>query len=226
MAAWARLLAVAGGGYPYPVFRLVTRFVMWLAALTETMQRTVPNSGLVHICIISVRVICACRLLEIRLEILMKLSLCAALSSVFFAGLVPVAHAGNFSDAAIMKGEAGAATPSEMELLGSPSTYSDPYGAPTNGRGGQRGPITNAQTAAGVSPTDKLLAQQNGYMGTGGLGAQMKSTARPADAGVGKAPINASAQAAAASVYPTPAGLKPPTNANAAGARQIYKSPY
>ncbi|MDR5757926.1 hypothetical protein [Caballeronia sp. LZ035] len=134
--------------------------------------------------------------------------------------VVPIAHAGNFSDAAISKGEAGGAAPAEMDLLGSPGAYSDPYGAPTNGRGGQRGPITNGQTAQGVSPTDKLLAQQNGYAGNAGAGARMRATGRKPDTKATMMP-----QGAAAALYPTPNGLKPPA-ANAARARDIYKSPY
>jgi hypothetical protein len=132
----------------------------------------------------------------------------------------PAAHAGNFSDAAISKGEAGGAAPAEMDLLGSPGAYADPYGAPTNGRGGQRGPITNGQTAQGVSPTDKLLAQQNGYLGNPGAGAQLRPTGRKPDTKTMMMP-----QGAAAALYPTPNGLKPPA-ANAARARDIYKSPY
>jgi len=161
----------------------------------------------------------------------MKHELRTALLSLFMTALAPCAlvaslaastpaHAGNFADAAITKGEAGGAVPAEMDLLGSPGTYSDPYGAPTNGRGGQRGPITNAQTAQGVSPTDKLLAQQNGYVGNPAAGAQLRPTGRMGDTKAMMMP-----QSAAAALYPTPNGLKPPA-ANAARARDIYKSPY
>lgn len=142
---------------------------------------------------------------------------CALVASL--AASTP-AHAGDFADAAISKNEAGGGAPAEMDLLGSPGTYSDPYGAPTNGRGGQRGPITNAQTAQGVSPTDKLLAQQNGYVGNPAAGAQLRPTGRKADTKAMMMP-----QGAAATLYPTPSGLKPPA-ANAARARDIYKSPY
>ncbi|WP_193788515.1 hypothetical protein [Caballeronia insecticola] len=157
----------------------------------------------------------------------MKQELRTALLSLFMSALAPcalvaspAAHAGNFADAAITKGQAGGGVPAEMDLLGSPGTYSDPYGAPTNGRGGQRGPITNAQTTQGVSPTDKLLAQQNGYVGNPAAGAQLRATARKNDTKTMMQP-----QGAAATLYPAPAGLKPPA-ANAARARDIYKSPY
>ncbi|MDR5772341.1 MULTISPECIES: hypothetical protein [unclassified Caballeronia] len=133
----------------------------------------------------------------------------------------PFAHAGNFADAAMSNGQAAGGA-GEMDLLGSPSTYSDPYGAPTNGKGGKRGPITNGQTTEGISPTDKLLAQQNGYVGNPGAGAQLRATGRRNDAATAKAMLMP--QGAAATLYPTPAGLKPP--ANAARARDIYKSPY
>jgi hypothetical protein len=225
MAASARVLAVVGGGGPYAVFIREWRVVRRLTAFAETMRCSVRESGLVHICIIFVRVIYAFGVLGIRLEILMKYSLSAAVFSVLFAAFVPVSHAGNFADAAMSNGQAGGGAPGEMELLGSPRTYSDPYGAPTNGRGGQRGPITNGQTGAGVTPTDKLLAQQNGYVGNPGAGAQLKGTARGDAAAGAKALLMP--QAAAAAVYPTPNGLKPPGgNANAARGRDIYKSPY
>jgi hypothetical protein len=139
---------------------------------------------------------------------------CAMLAS-------PAAHAGDYADAAITNGQAGGRAPTEMDLLGSPRRYADPYGAPTNGRGNQRGAITNAQTADGISPTDKLLAQQNGYVGNPGAGAQLKRTGRKDDANT-KAMMMP--EAAAASLYPTPNGLKPPKNA--ARVRDIYKSPY
>ncbi|MDR5855166.1 hypothetical protein P9239_08030 [Caballeronia sp. LZ062] len=156
----------------------------------------------------------------------MKHELRAALMPLLIAALGPcalaassVAHAGNFADAAISKQQAGGGVPAEMDLLGSPDTYADPYGAPTNGRAGQRGPITNAQTAQGISPTDRLLAQQNGYVGNPGAGAQLRRVARNDDAKAMLMP-----QGAAATLYPTPNGFKAP--AKAARARDIYKSPY
>jgi len=150
----------------------------------------------------------------------MKHELRAALMPLMLATLIasPLAHAGNFADAAIAK-PAGGGVPSEMDLLGSPDRYADPYGAPVNGKGGRRGPITNAQTAQGISPTDKLLAQQNGYAGNPGAGAQLRRVGRNADAKAMMMP-----QAAAATLYRTPEGLKPP--AKAVRAREIYKSPY
>jgi len=156
----------------------------------------------------------------------MKHELRAALMPLLIAALGPcalvastAAHAGNFADAAISKKQAGGAAPSEMDLLGSPDIYADPYGAPTNGKGGQRGPITNAQTTQGISPTDKLLAQQNGYVGNPGAGAQLRAVGRKGDAKAMLMP-----EGAAATLYPTPNGLKAP--AKAARARDIYKSPY
>ncbi|MDR5737716.1 hypothetical protein [Caballeronia sp. LZ016] len=150
----------------------------------------------------------------------MKHELRAALMPLMLATLMasPLAHAGNFADAAITK-QAGGGAPSEMDLLGSPDRYADPYGAPVNGKGGQRGPITNAQTAQGVSPTDKLLAQQNGYAGNPGARAQLRRVGRNPDAKAMMMP-----QGAAATLYRTPDELKPP--ARAARPVQIYKSPY
>jgi hypothetical protein len=190
------------------------------------MRQAMSKSGLVHICINSVRVIYAIRLADIRLEILMKHEPRSALLPLVLAVLAllvtsPSAHAGDYADAAISNGQAGGNPPSEMDLLGSPRTYADPYGAPTNGRGNPRGPITNAQTDQGMSPTDKLLAQQNGYVGNPAAGAQLKRTARKDEANT-KAMMMP--QAAADTLYPTPNGLKPPTNR--ARVRDIYKSPY
>jgi hypothetical protein len=186
------------------------------------MRCTARESGLVHICIIFVRVVYAFGAIEIYLEILMKFS--RSVLSLMLAMAATSAYAGNFADAAGGNGQAGGNAPAEMDLLGSPRTYTDPYGAPTNGRGGQRGPITNTQTGDGVTPTDKLLAQQNGYVGNPGAGAQLKGTA----AARARDDVNAKAmmmpQGAADAVYPTPAGLKPP--ANPARVRDIYKSPY
>jgi hypothetical protein len=154
----------------------------------------------------------------IRLEILMKNALRIALLPLGFAALAalaPSAQAARFADAALA--QAGGAPPAEMDLLGSPQGYGDPYGAPATGRGGQRGPITNAQTTT-VSPTDKLIAQQNGYVGNPAGGARLKRGARPDDGNN----MN-TAQGAAATLYPTPAGLKPPAKKPI---REIYKSPY
>ncbi|KIG07719.1 hypothetical protein BurMR1_0549 [Burkholderia sp. MR1] len=150
----------------------------------------------------------------------MKHELRAAIMPLVLAALVasPLAHAGNFSDAALVK-QAGPGVPSEMDLLGSPDRYADPYGAPVNGKGGKRGPITNAQTAQGVSPTDKLLAKQNGYVDDAGAGPQVRRAGRNADAKAMMMP-----QGAAATLYRTPNGMKPP--AGAMRQREIYKSPY
>jgi hypothetical protein len=133
------------------------------------------------------------------LEILMKISLCAFVVPVFFAAMAPVAYAGAYGQ------EAGGAAPKEMDLLGSPATYADPYGAATNGRGGL---ATSAQT---------------GYAEFSGGAAQMKGAPRPGK-DEARARLLNMPQAAAAAVYPTPSGLKPP--GNQARVREIYKSPY
>ena len=152
----------------------------------------------------------------------MKHELRAAFMPLVLAALAAssLAHAGNFSDAALIKQEAGPGVPSEMDLLGSPDRYADPYGAPVNGKGGKRGPITNAQTAQGVSPTDKLLAQQNGYVGNPAAGVRLRPGGHKADAKAMMAP-----KSAAAALYPAPPGFNPPAP-NAARSRDIYKSPY
>jgi hypothetical protein len=159
----------------------------------------------------------------------MLLSLLTSLSAASALVVANAAHAGDFADAAMSNGQAGGNPPSEMGLLGSPRSYADPYGAPTNGRGNRGGgPITGAQTAQGVSPTDRLLAQQNGYVGNPGAGAQLRRGAGVNDDANAKQMMNA--QGAAAALYPTPSGLKPPVAgggaANAARVREIYKSPY
>jgi hypothetical protein len=145
----------------------------------------------------------------------MKHALRIALLPLFVAAVTPCAHAGNFADAAIA--QAGGTPPSEMQLLGAPQGYGDPYGAPTNGRGGRNGAITNAQTDT-MTPTDKLLAQQNGYVGNPAGGVQLRRGARGNDAKAMDMP-----EGAAAALYPTPAGLKPPARARVT---EIYKSPY
>jgi hypothetical protein len=186
---------------------------------------------LVHICIISVRLLCGlwlcffCRgflAFGNRLEILMKFPLRRVVVLpllVFGLASSHLAMAGGYADAAIA--QAGGAPAREMDLLGSPQGYGDPYGANATGRGGQR--VTAAPTDGGVSPTDRLIAQQNGYVGNPAGGAQLRRAPR-ADGGAadGKGMMNA--QGAAAVLYPTPNGLKPP--ANNARVREIYKSPY
>ncbi|WP_250513746.1 hypothetical protein [Caballeronia sp. INDeC2] len=71
-----------------------------------------------------------------------------------------------------------------------------------------------------ASPTDKLLTQQNGYVGNPAGGARLRPSARKADAKAMMMP-----KSAAAALYPSPAGLNPPAG-NAPRARDIYKSPY
>jgi hypothetical protein len=135
----------------------------------------------------------------------MKLALFLPLA---IAALTPCAYAGNFADAAIA--QTGGVPPSEMNLLGSPQGYADPYGgAPGKGR----------TAADALSPTDKLLAQQNGYVGNPAGGAQLRRGGR--DANANKALMMP--QGAAAALYPTPGGLKPPARGQV---RDIYKSPY
>jgi hypothetical protein len=77
-----------------------------------------------------------------------------------------------------------------------------------------------AGDAADPSATDKLLAQQNGYVGNPAGGARLRPSRPKADARAMMMP-----KSAAAALYPAPAGLNPPA-ANAARSRDIYKSPY
>jgi hypothetical protein len=111
----------------------------------------------------------------------------------------------------------------ELDMLGTPKAYADPYGTPMNGKGGQRGPVTNAnaQTVQGSSPTDKLLAKQDGVEqmpGQGGGRVQLRPLARNRDAKMMQAP-----DGAAAALYQQPVGGKPVV---AAKPREIYKSPW
>jgi hypothetical protein len=71
-----------------------------------------------------------------------------------------------------------------------------------------------------ASPTDKLLAQQNGYVGNPAGGARLRPSGHKADAKAMMAP-----RSAAAALYPAPPGLNPPAP-TAARSRDIYKSPY
>jgi hypothetical protein len=134
---------------------------------------------------------------------------CAALA------VSPRAHAATLADA-VASGQAGG-NATELDLLGSPKTYTDPYGSPVDGKGGQRGPVTNAQTARGTTPTDKLLAQQDGVDRIPGGAVQLRPLARNRNAQA------MSPEGAAAALYRPPAGAKPPAPARA---REIYKSPW
>ncbi|SPB15857.1 hypothetical protein NOV72_03063 [Caballeronia novacaledonica] len=71
-----------------------------------------------------------------------------------------------------------------------------------------------------ASSTDKLLAQQNGYVGNPAGGARLRPSGHKADARAMMAP-----KSAAAALYPAPPGLNPPAP-TAARSRDIYKSPY
>jgi hypothetical protein len=139
----------------------------------------------------------------------MKLALLLPLA---IAAVTPCAYAGNFADAAIA--QAGGTPPSEMNLLGSPQGYGDPYGA---------APGKQRAAADALSPTDRLLAQQNGYVGNPAGGAQLRRGARGGAADDANAKALMMPQGAAAALYPTPAGLKPPARGQV---REIYKSPY
>ncbi|WP_244815425.1 hypothetical protein [Caballeronia sp. Lep1P3] len=151
----------------------------------------------------------------------MKHELRAALMPFVIAALGPcalvassAAHAAHYSDAATGTRQPGGITPAEANLLGSPDAYADPYavpyGAPVDG---------TAKAAQGISPTDKLLAQQNGYVGNPGAGAQLRRAPRNGDAKAMLMP-----EGAAATLYPAPGGYKAPPKA--ARARNIYRSPY
>ncbi len=106
----------------------------------------------------------------------------------------------------------------ELDMLGAPTSYADPYGTPVNGKGGQRGPIANAQTVQGSTPTDKLLAQAGWHRrGSGGAGSVAAARTESecegdADAGWG-----------GGGIVSTAGGGKPVA---AAKAKEIYKSPY
>jgi hypothetical protein len=242
MAASAWLLAAAGDAALYPVRRHWGRVAETCTAFTSMMRERVRESGLVHTCIISVRLlygfgagVFCCLVLPLfvcrrllacgcRLEILMKFPLRrVVVLPLVVAGLAAshAAMAGNFADAAIA--QAGGTPPREMDLLGSPQGYGDVYGPQNNGRGGQR--VTGMPTDGGVSPTDRLIAQQNGYVGNPAGGAQLRRAPRGGGAGAADAKGMNNAQGAAAVLYPTPNGLKPPTG-NGARVREIYKSPY
>ena len=56
-----------------------------------------------------------------------------------------------------------------------------------------------------ASPTDKLLAQQNGYVGNPAGGARLRPSGHKADAKSMMMP-----KSAAAALYPAPPGLNPP----------------
>jgi hypothetical protein len=73
---------------------------------------------------------------------------------------------------------------------------------------------------AEASGTDKLLAQQNGYVGNPAAGVRLRPGGHKADAKAMMAP-----KSAAAALYPAPPGFNPPAP-NAARSRDIYKSPY
>ncbi|BBU28200.1 hypothetical protein BTHE68_19340 [Burkholderia sp. THE68] len=79
----------------------------------------------------------------------------------------------------------------------------------------------HAGDVADASPTDRLLAQQNGYVGNPAGGARLRPSAPKADAKSMMTP-----KSAAATLYPAPPGLKAPAANNPARARDIYKSPY
>ncbi|SAK74422.1 hypothetical protein AWB80_04227 [Caballeronia pedi] len=79
----------------------------------------------------------------------------------------------------------------------------------------------HAGDVADASSTDKLLAQQNGYVGNPAGGARLRPSGRNADAKSMMMP-----RSAAATLYPVPPGLKAPAANNPARARDIYKSPY
>ncbi|WP_321796417.1 hypothetical protein [Caballeronia sp. J97] len=80
--------------------------------------------------------------------------------------------------------------------------------------------FAHAGDDADASPTDKLLAQQNGYVGNPAAGARLRSGTHKADSKAMMMP-----RSAAATLYPAPPGLKAPAP-TAARARDIYKSPY
>jgi hypothetical protein len=122
---------------------------------------------------------------------------------------VQVAHAAPLGDG----GNAA-----ELDMLGGPTSYADPYGTPVNGKGGQRGPIANAQTVQGSTPTDKLLAKQDGVEEVQGGRVQLRPLARNRDTKLMQTP-----EGAAAALYQQPVGGKAGA---AAKAKDIYKSPY
>jgi hypothetical protein len=101
----------------------------------------------------------------------------------------------------------------ELDMLGGPRTYADPYGTPAKGK---RGATANAQTTQASTPTEKMLAQQDGMVPQGGR-VQLRPLARNRDAKLMQTP-----DGAAAALYQSPGG-KP---AAPAKPREIYKSPW
>ena len=126
-------------------------------------------------------------------------------------GMTPLAHAAGAGQA-----PQGAAIQSpEMDLLGAPAPYKDPYGAID--RAGQAGP-RNGQAVTAAGDTGSLLADEAGPDAVAPGAVKLRRTGNATGQPVG------TPEAAAAAVYGTKAGPKTP--AVRAGGPQIYKSPW
>jgi hypothetical protein len=197
MAAWERLLAALAGHSEYPVSMVAPGHPTRLAT-----SSICPPAALLAV--------------GYALEKFMTRTTRSTFHPLVAALCLPVALLCVQGAHAAPLGDGGNAA--ELDMLGAPTSYADPYGTPVNGKGGQRGPIANAQTVQGSTPTDKLLAKQDGIEGVQAGRVQLQPLARNRNAKAMQTP-----DGAAAALYQQPVGGKPVA---AAKAKEIYKSPY
>ena len=109
----------------------------------------------------------------------------------------------------------------ELDMLGGPRTYADPYGTPANGKGGRRGPIRMHRRRRLPRRPTSCSPQQDGMGARRGGRVQLRPLARNRDA-----KADADAGWGSGGALSDAGGGEAGCGRNPSAARSIYKSPY